>query len=308
MALGISAIVFLATGFAIFVFGSRRYVRAGQIYRNLETGPASPLAASDSPGVPGFYAITHFVERIGHKLPPSPRTASKFRQELISAGYRSSRATTVYYGLKLTLIPLFVGAALLMQSKLPASPALRMLYVAVAALGAFRLPDFVLARKLRHRQLRLRQALPDALDLMVVCSEAGLALDRTIRTVGRELAVVHPVLSEELNLMSLEVTAGTRRKEALENFAARTQEPEIRKFVTVLIQADRFGTEIAEALRVHAEYLRMRRRLDAEDRAGRVSVKLVFPIFLFILPCMLLVTLGPAAIEIWKVLLPAIHG
>ena len=180
--------------------------------------------------------------------------------------------------------------------------------MAVAALGGFRLPDFFLARRVKARRLRLRRALPDALDLMVVCAESGLAMDRTLRLVGRELALVHPDLSDELNLLALEVTAGTRRKEALENLAIRTGEPEVRKFVTVLIQADRFGTEIAEALRVHGDYLRVRRRIDAEERAGKVAVKLVFPIFLFILPCILLVTLGPAAIQISRVLFPAIHA
>jgi tight adherence protein C len=308
MAIGLALFVFLAIGTAIALFGYRRYVRAGQVYENLQPASAAVLPSGLAPGVPGFYAITQLVERVGLKLPPDPKKASRYRRELIAAGYRATNAVAVYYGLKIALVALFALLALGLQTRIHVGVWGRFAYVAIAALGGFRLPDFVLARRVKTRRRKLRQALPDALDLMVVCAESGLAIDRTLRLVGRELALVHPVLSDELNLLGLEMTAGTRRKEALENLAIRTGEPEVRKFVTVLIQADRFGTEIAEALRVHADYLRVRRRIEAEERAGKVAVKLVFPIFLFILPCILLVTLGPAAIQISKVLLPAMTG
>lgn len=308
MAIGIAVFVFFAIGAAIALFGYRRYVRAGQVYENLQPDSVAVLPAGVAPGVPGYYAITRFVERVGQKLPPDPKNASRYRRELIAAGYRAPNAVAIYYGLKIALMALFTVLALGLQMQTRFGMWGRFAYVAVAALGGFRLPDFFLARRVKTRRRRIRQALPDALDLMVVCAESGLAMDRTLRIVGRELAVVHPEMSDELNLLALEVTAGTRRKEALENLAARTGEPEVRKFVTVLIQADRFGTEVAEALRVHADYLRVRRRIDAEERAGKVSVKLVFPIFLFILPCILLVTLGPAAMQIYKVLVPAITG
>ena len=308
MEFGIAVLVFVAIGAAIALFGYRRYVRVGQVYENLQPEGAAVLPAGVDPAVPGFYVITQFAEHIGQKVPPDAKNASRYRRELMSAGYRAPNAVAVYYGLKLALVALFMALALMFQMKIHVGVLGKFIYVAVVALAGFRLPDFILARRVKARRRHLRQGLPDALDLMVVCAESGLAMDRTLRMVGRELAVVHPELSDELNLLSLEVTAGTRRKDALENLAARTGEPEIRKFVTVLIQADRFGTEIAEALRVHADYLRVRRRIDAEERAGKVSVKLVFPIFLFILPCILLVTLGPAAIQIARVLVPAMTG
>jgi tight adherence protein C len=304
MAITIAAFLFLSIAGVIALFGYKRYVLPGKTYERLNPGPGAGASA----GAPATYSVASFVEGIGNKLPPPPATGSLHRTELVAAGYRSVSAPRVYYGAKLALMAIFAAIALLLQFELKTSLAAQAAYIGVAALAGFRLPDFVIARRVKRRRLRLRQALPDALDLMVVCSESGMALDRTLRAVGRELAEVHPALSEELNLVTLEVSAGTRRREAFENLASRTQEPVIRKFAMVLIQADRFGTEISEALRTHAEYLRVRRRIDAEERAAKVSVKLVFPIFLFILPCIILVTVGPAALQIWKNILPAIRG
>jgi tight adherence protein C len=303
MPLAIAVSLFLILGGLIAVFGHRRYVRPGKVYESLTPGPAAT-----APREPVFYSVTSFVEGVGNKLPPPPETNSRNRTELIAAGYRSASAPTIYYGAKLVLVAAFGLLAFFLQFHMKLSFAAHALYIGVAAMCGFRLPDFLLARQVKQRRTRLRKGLPDALDLMVVCAESGMAIDRTLRVVCRELAVVHPALSEEINLVTLEVAAGTRRKVALENLAARCQEPSITRFTTVLIQADRFGTEIAQALRTHAEYLRVRRRIEAEERAAKVSVKLVFPIFLFILPSIILVTVGPAALQIWKHVLPAIKG
>jgi len=304
MPITVAVSLFFLIAVTIALFGYHRYVRPGTVYENLEPGSAVGAA----PGTPVFYAVTSFVENIGNKLPPAPAIRSRYRTELIAAGYRSASAPTVYYGAKLLLAAAFCGVALLLQFQMRLNLAAQAAYIGAAALAGFRLPDFVLARRVKRRRLRLRQALPDALDLMVVCAESGMALDRTLRVVGRELVDVHPDLSEELNFVTLEVAAGTRRKVALDNLAVRTQEPAISRFVTVLVQADRFGTEISQALRTHGEYLRVRRRVEAEERAAKVSVKLVFPIFLFILPSIMLVTVGPAALQVWKHVLPAIKG
>jgi len=150
----------------------------------------------------------------------------------------------------------------------------------------------------------LRLSLPDAIDLMVIAVEAGLGMDQATSYVGKELHSAHPELSDELGLMSLEVRAGIRRSEALHNLADRTGEPEIRKFVSVLTQTDRFGTSMANALRTHSEYMRIERRQQAEERAAKIGVKLVFPIFFFILPSMLLVTVGPGMLGLFKHLFP----
>jgi len=176
-----------------------------------------------------------------------------------------------------------------------------------AAAGFF-LPNLVLDKLVSARQERLRFALPDALDLMVVCMEAGLGLDQAIAAVARELQPTHKDISEELSLVTLEMRAGKRRAEALKNLADRSAESELRKLVATMIQADRFGTSVAESLRTHSEFMRVKRRQQAEERAAKVGVKLVFPIFLFILPAMLLVAAGPGLLMLFKHLFPLMSG
>jgi tight adherence protein C len=166
------------------------------------------------------------------------------------------------------------------------------------------LPRMFLERKVKKRQEILRLSLPDALDLLVVSVEAGLGLDMAIQHVARELQMTHPDLSEEMSLVTLEMRAGKRRSDALRNFAERTGEGEIRKLVAILVQSDRFGTSMGESLRTHSDFLRTRRRQEAEERAGKVGVKLVFPIFFFILPSMLIVAAGPGLLQIFKHLFP----
>jgi tight adherence protein C len=151
-------------------------------------------------------------------------------------------------------------------------------------------------------------SLPDALDLMVVCAEAGLGLDQAMRVVSRELALTHKEISEEFGLVSLEMRAGTRRADALVNLGKRTGEAEIKKLVSLLVQSDRFGTSMAEALRTHSEFMRVRRRQEAEERANKIGVKIIFPIFFLILPSIILVAIGPALIQLHKNLLPMLHG
>ena len=166
------------------------------------------------------------------------------------------------------------------------------------------MPGLLLDRRVRRRQETIRLSLPDALDLMVVCVEVGLGLDQAFVNVSRELRESHPEVSEEFSLVTLEIRAGKRRAEALHNLADRTGEEELQKLVAILIQADRFGTSIAESLRTHADFMRIRRRQEAEERAGKVSVKLVFPIFFLILPSMLIVTAGPGLLQVMKYLFP----
>jgi tight adherence protein C len=267
------------------------------VYQNLENPvtigiPVEGPENADSP------AISRVAEFVAGKLPPSAETASALQLKLLAAGYRERNAVAILYGLKLILMAGVSLVALFLAFSLPVSPLIRILIIAIGIFAGFRLPDYFLAKRINRRKKRLRKALPDALDLVVVCAEAGLTIDRCFRNVSQQLDIVHPELCEEFSLFTAEISAGLRRKEALENLANRTQETEIRKFVAVLIQADRFGTSMADALRTHAEYLRVRRRQEAEERASKVGVKLIFPIFFFIMPCMILVTVGPAAITI----------
>ncbi|HEU5407518.1 MAG TPA: type II secretion system F family protein, partial [Nitrospira sp.] len=154
----------------------------------------------------------------------------------------------------------------------------------------------------------LQRAIPDALDLMVVCVEAGLGLDQAIARVGQEISQTHPALGEELNILSQELRTGVQRQAALRNLAHRTDLEEVRNLVALLVQTDRFGTSIGQALRVHADSMRTRRRLKAEEMAAKLPVKLLFPLIIFIFPSMFIVTIGPACIKIVKVLFPAMTG
>jgi tight adherence protein C len=299
MSLAVAALLFLVLCGSITLFGYRRYVRAGRVYENLAV-PSAPQEPGAVPANPLFFTVTQFAERLGRKIPPSAANASRFRGLLLACGYRSSNAVAVFFGTKLLAVGGLLALALIFDLR-PELPAItRLSCVIGAVLAGWVVPDFLLKRRIKQRQNRLRKALPDALDLMVVCAEAGLALDRSFRTVTQQLSIVHSELSDEFSLVRAEITAGIRRHEALENLATRTREPEIRKFVGVLTQADRFGTSMGDALRTHADYLRIRRRQQAEERASKVGVKLIFPIFFFIMPSMMLVTAGPAAISIAK--------
>jgi tight adherence protein C len=300
MALVLSIGVFIAVAGAIILFGYRRYVLAGRVYQNLE-GPVGDFAnPDDDSSAAETSAVLRLAEYLAGKLPPSAETASVLQLKLLAAGYREQNSVAVFYGLKLMVMG---GATLLMffvEFNSSAAPMMRFLAIALGILAGFKLPDYILSKRIKSRKKKLRRALPDALDLIVVCAEAGLTIDRCFRNVSQQLGLVHPELCDEFSHFTAEISAGLRRKEALENLAIRTQETEIRKFVGVLTQADRFGTSMADALRTHADYLRVRRRQEAEENAAKLGVKLIFPIFFFIMPCMILVTIGPAAITIMR--------
>ena len=156
----------------------------------------------------------------------------------------------------------------------------------------------LLHRRSRARRQAVQRGLPDLLDLLVISVESGLSLDSAITTTAEDLAVVHPILTDELMVFRHEVRAGTSRAEALRNLGKRTSEPEMRKLTSLLIQADRFGASISKVMRTQARYVRTRRRQSAEDLAHKVGIKLVFPIFFLIMPSMFLVTAGPAVIQL----------
>jgi tight adherence protein C len=180
-------------------------------------------------------------------------------------------------------------------------------YVAAAACGYYA-PGLWLRTAITQRKDALNRAIPDALDLMVVCVEAGLGLDQAIGRVGEEVGRSHPALSDELNLLSMELRTGVSRQEALRNIAHRTDLEEVRNLVALLIQTDRFGTSIGQALRVHADSMRTTRRLKAEELAAKLPVKLLFPLVFFIFPSMFIVIIGPAAIKMVRVIFPAMAG
>jgi tight adherence protein C len=227
---------------------------------------------------------------------------SELRKQLTRAGYRDPSAPHFYLGLRV-----LVAVCLPLLLLLTVVPALSggqsmMLLVAASVLG-YVLPAFVLAQLARRRQTRIVDALPDTLDLMVVCVEAGLGLNQAFVRVGEEMQHAEPLITEELNLVNLEMRAGTPRTEALKNLSRRTGVEDLGSLVSMLIQTDKFGTSVAKSLRVFSDSLRTRRRQRAEEAAAKTTIKMIFPLALCILPALLVVVLGPAALHIYDVLI-----
>jgi tight adherence protein C len=253
---------------------------------------------------PEASTVVTVLHQIGSRVPSSEQEVANLKVDLIRAGFRSDNALPVFYGLRIICTLLMLMVCVMLESNMPPNAVMKLglLFSGVAA--GWILPRFMLEKKVAKRQEVLRLSLPDALDLMVVSIEAGLGLDQAIQHVAKELGPSHPQLAEEMSLVTLEMRAGKRRSEALRNFAERTGEAEFRKLVAILIQNDRFGTSMGESLRTHSDFMRTRRKQDAEERAGKVGVKLVFPIFFFILPSMLVVAAGPGILQIFKYLFP----
>jgi tight adherence protein C len=242
--------------------------------------------------------------RLGPLAPRSKREIGRIKQSLVQAGRRSPAAQAVFYGLaaaSTVLLPTVLGLSLAMSGQ----PIVRALpIVAAAAIMGHLAPRWALRSRQRARQETLRRALPDALDLMVICVKAGIGLDQTLAKVSARLRDTGPEMAEELDLVLLELRAGRPRAEAFRALAERTGLDEIRSLVTALIQADRFGTSLSDALLTSAEEFRTQRRQQAEEWAAKLPVKLVFPIFFFIFPVIFVVTVVPAVLRILRELLP----
>jgi len=283
-----------------FIFKPGRMLK--QLGNPVITEQRNQFVADDSE--PQASTIVTVLHQIGSKVPSSEADVASLRATLIRAGFRSENAVHVFFGLRIVGVLLMLFVCVMMEPRLPPNPMMKLMLMISGCCAGWVLPRFFLEKKVAKRQEILRLSLPDALDLLVVSVEAGLGLDQAIQHVAKELQVSHPQLSEEMSLITLEMRAGKRRADAMRNFAERTGEPEIRKLVAILIQNDRFGTSMGESLRTHSDFMRIARRQEAEERAGKVGVKLVFPIFFFILPSMLIVAAGPGILQIFKYLFP----
>ena len=308
MQLIISVALFGLLVTAITAYGYWRYAKPARMLQQLHRDPAGEAVPLDQIGQPKPSPLARQIQAIGQHAPISPQDARTARHTLISAGYRAENAVALLYGIKLILAAVLGILALVFRNDITLNPILRIVLPVAATVGGYWLPGFILERQVAKRQEKLRLALPDGLDLLVVSVEAGLGLDQALVNVGRELAISYPELSDELGLVSLEMRAGKRRAEALRNLAQRTGETELRRLTAVLIQSDRFGTSMADALRTHSEFMRVRRRQEAEERAAKVGVKLVFPIFFFVLPSILVVAAGPGILQVFKYLFPLMKG
>lgn len=240
---------------------------------------------------------------VGKILPSSPQKVSSTQRLLMRAGYRSPDAVIAMQGAKI-LAPIILLCVVYFTGFYHHNP---FFILAIAAIAGFLAPDFWLTTRIRKRQHILRLAMPDALDLLVICVEAGLGLDQSILRVSQELKIAHPELCEELELVNAEIRVGKSRLEALRALATRTGVDDIKALVATLIQTDRFGTSVAQSLRVHSDDLRTKRRQRAEEAAAKTTVKMVPPLVFFIFPALFVVILGPAVITIVRNFLPIVH-
>ena len=244
-------------------------------------------------------ALIGRLKRLGEMAPKSPAEMSKLQRKLVAAGYRRHEAIWIFLGLRIG-----VAFAFFAITTLPIFFRPNLIISLVAAAIGYLLASMMLGRMASRRQHRIRLSLPDALDLLVVSVEAGLGLDQAIQRVGEELSFAHPELSEELRLINLELRAGVARAEALHNLGHRTGVDDVISLVAMLVQTDKFGTSVAQSLRVHSDTLRTKRRQRAEEAAAKTGVKMVFPLVFCIFPAIWVVTIGPAAIKFVQILFP----
>jgi tight adherence protein C len=263
----------------------RRLVRVAEVGSVGIVADSRPLAEGPDPT----------LARLSRLLPKSPKDMSRLQRRLTRAGFLQ-RDAALYFASAELLLPVLAGGAVLLLG----SGVARWLIALFAAVLAHSLPGFYVDRKRMQRQKEIQNGLPDALDLLTVCVEAGSGLDQAISKTSDELEVAHPALARELRLVTTEIRAGKPRLEAFKNFAQRTGVEDVRSLVSMLTQTDRFGTSISQALRTHAETSRAKRRQRAEERAGKVGVKLVFPLALCLFPALYIVCFGPAAIRIYR--------
>jgi len=267
----------------------------------------SRLVPGQNPGVYGKSLVRdlwlQFAALVGQAtfvVPANSKELEYTRQRLSYAGYRDVQATTFYYAIRvatLFLLPL-VGLAIFSQTELPGFKVF-MYTLAMGGVGHV-LPSHILDKLVERHQLRLKNAMPDALDLLVVCAEAGLGLNQALGRVGREIKEVHPELSVELCHVTAEMLGGLDREKALQNMYVRTGLDAIKSLVMVINQAIKLGTSIADTLRQYSDEYRQTRMQQAEENAAKMSTKMIFPLVLFFMPCFFIVTIGPAMIKMMQ--------
>lgn len=305
MTILISCVIFLSIAIVVSLAGMRLYVRpkeamervAGTVADNQEMPPTHPSLV--------FHDL---VKRVGALIPTSPKDVTVMQRRLIRAGYRGPNALKGLYGAKALMAVLLPVLTALVGSRFSADMNNKTMVVVGAVVVGFFGPNEWVKRMGKRRQKQIHRGLANALDLLVVCVESGLGLDQAIVQVAKELEHAHPEVTDEFTMVSLELKAGKRRVDALRNLAERTAVEDLKKLVAVLIQADRFGTGVAQSLRQHAEYMRVQARQIAEEKAAKLGVKLVFPIFFCILPSLFVVTVGPVVMRILRDLLPMMNN
>lgn len=242
--------------------------------------------------------LQDLLEFLGGRVQARANDWGQLRRRLIHAGYREPRAVPVFLGIRFgaTAVLGFYGFILARVTGMPFGYLLA--YTGFGLFAGWFVPGFLLSTRVTRRQKEIQKALPDAIDLLVICVEAGLGLNQALVRVAQEIRHVSRVMTQELALTNMAIRAGTPRDQALMDLAERTGVPDIRSLSTMVIQTERFGTSIAHSLRVHAETMRTKRRQRAEEAAAKTTIKMIFPLALCIFPSLFVVILGPAVLEI----------
>lgn len=298
ISIAVGLLMFLGVLLALFGIAKKRL--------NLDRRLNQPGEQPDEPSA--IAGVTKQVERalvsIGERVPRSPAEMSRQERRLVQAGYRRKDAVLLLNGSHIAVVLLFL-AIFASFGYLYRQPVFS--FAISLFLGAA-LPDLWLRKMIQRRQDSIQFAMPDAMDLAVIAVEAGLGLDQALLRVGDEIRVAHPDLADELRLRNLEVNMGRTRSEALRNLAERTGVEDLKALVAILIQTDKFGTSVGQALRTFSDSLRVKRRQRAEEQAAKLAIKMVVPMVLFIFPGVFIVILGPAFIAIVRDLLPTLGG
>jgi tight adherence protein C len=273
--------------------------------RRLRELVAQPQAAFTGPPAPvGPVAVAASIVRkrppqaAAAWVPKSVRDMSTSERRLANAGYRTPQALSAFLLAQFALPAVLVGVTWWWLGTDSAG----WIVMGMAGIVGYMLPGFYVDHLVANRRRQIRNGLPDVLDLLIVCLEAGSSLDQAVVKASDELELAYPALAEELRILTTETRAGKPRMEAFRNLAQRTKVEDVRSLVAMLVQTDRFGTSVGQALRTLAESMRTRRRQEAEEKAGKVGVKLVFPLVLCLFPAFFIVVLGPALIKLVKAL------
>jgi tight adherence protein C len=295
-----TVLVFVLVIGILVTLGMQLWVRPKAAIDRVTAAAVETPAAVSHPSL----AWREVIRKLGTLVPSAPKDSTVMLRRLMRAGYRGPNALKMLYGSKAILALALPVLALIFAARSDADPSKKILAVVGSFAAGFFGPNEYVRHAAKKRQKQVRRGLPNALDLMVVCVESGLGLDQAVVQVAKELQFAHPEISQEFGLMNLEMKAGKRRADALRNLADRTGVDEVKKLVAVLVQADRFGTSIAQSLRGHSEFMRVQTRQAAEEKAAKLGVKLVFPIFFCILPSLFVVTVGPVLVRIVRELIP----
>ncbi len=273
---------------------------------SIEADTESSLTSVESPWVERVLKVARPFAKLS--LPNEGWENSPIRIRFVNAGWRTPSAPYIFFGVKTLLALLLPGIVLLSSGEVmfSAGPHMVMLMVVSCSYVGYYLPNIVINHFVSVRQREIFESFPDALDLLTICVEAGLGLDAALAKVAAEIHLKSEILAQELQLVLLELRAGFSKERALRNLSMRTGVEDIDMLVAMLIQSDRFGTSMGDSLRIHAENLRIKRRQRAEEAAAKVSLKMIFPLIFFIFPTLMVILIGPAVLQIYRNLLPAL--